>query len=199
MKAEDLMTARVITVHPDRAAKEAARLLAEHTFSTLPVVDDDGRLVGVVTEADLLRHRVLPDPGTYVHGLAPLPPAATVGEVMSTGVVKAGPGTHVVELSKVMLDRHVHTVPVVDGDRLVGVVSRRDLLRAIARDDDLIAKDVRRHLALVGHTPWHVAVTDGVVTLTGDGADETERHVATVVAGAVAGATRVEVRTGATT
>lgn len=195
MKAEDLMTERVITVHPDRAAKEAARLLAEHTFSTLPVVDDDGRLVGVVTEADLLRHRILPDPGTYVHGLAQQPTAATVGEVMSIRVVKTGPGTHVAELSKAMLDRHVHTVPVVDGDRLVGVVSRRDLLRSIARDDELIAKDVRHHLSLLGDTPWEITVVDGVVTLLGDGANEAEQHAATVVAGAIAGVVRVEMPT----
>lgn len=201
MRAQDLMTERVITVHPNRSAKQAARLLAEYGFSTLPVVDDDGRLVGVVTEADLLSHRIMPEPGTYVHGLPqrPTTPAPAVGDVMSTGVVKAQPGTPVTELSRAMLDRHVHTVPVVDGDRLVGVVSRRDLLRTIAVADDLVAHEVRHHLSLLSDTAWQVSVVDGAVTLSGDAADEAERHAATVVAGAVAGVAGVEMRAGVKT
>jgi len=90
-------------------------------------------------------------------------------------------GAHVAALSKAMLDRRVHTVPVVDGGLLVGVVSRRDLLRLIVRDDELVAKDVRHHLSLLGGVAWWVGVVDGVATLSSESADETERHVATVV------------------
>ena len=197
MRAKDLMTRAVVTVRPGTSAKEAARLLTEHGFTTLPVVDDAERLVGVVAEADLLRNRLLPDPRTFVHG-QPSEPAApasrTVAEVMATDVVSATPGTHAALLGRLMLDRHLRTIPVVDGDRLVGVVSRRDLLRTIARDDATIAADVRHHLSVAsGRIGWRVTVADGVVTLDGEGADEVERHVATVVAGAVPGVVGVEV------
>ncbi|QQQ80173.1 CBS domain-containing protein [Saccharothrix sp. 6-C] len=203
MKAQDLMTRAVVTAQPGTAAKDAARLLVEHGFTTLPVVDGGDRLVGVVAEADLLRNRVLPDPRTFVHGQPPeplAPASTTVAEVMTTDVVAVDPRMHVAELSKLMLDKHLRTVPVVRDGVLVGVVSRRDLLRMIAREDDVIATDVRRQLAVAaGRIPWRISVTRGVVTLAGEGADDVERHVATVVAGAVAGVVGVEMADHAST
>ncbi|TQM78929.1 CBS domain protein [Saccharothrix saharensis] len=197
MKAQDLMTRAVVTAQPGMAAKDAARLLVEHGFTTLPVVDGRDRLVGVVAEADLLRNRILPDPRTFVHGQPPeplAPASTTVAEVMVTDVVAVDPRMHVAELSKLMLDKHLRTVPIVRDGVLVGVVSRRDLLRMIARNDDVIATDVRRQLSVAaGRIPWRISVTRGVVTLAGEGADDVERHVATVVAGAVAGVVGVEV------
>ncbi|MER5267158.1 CBS domain-containing protein [Actinosynnema sp. NPDC002837] len=197
MKAQDLMTHAVVTVRPGMAAKDAARLLVEHGFTTLPVVEGGDRLVGVVAEADLLRNRVLPDPRTFVHGQPPeplAPASTTVAEVMTTDVVAVDPRTHVSELSRLMLDKHLRVVPVVRNGVLVGVVSRRDLLRMIARDDDVIATDVRHQLAVAaGRVPWRISVTHGVVTLAGEGANDGERHVATVVAGAVPGVVGVEV------
>ncbi|MEV8438736.1 CBS domain-containing protein [Actinosynnema sp. NPDC051121] len=196
MRAEDLMTRDVVTARPGTAAKDAARLLVEHGFTTLPVVEGADRLVGVVAEADLLRNRVLPDPRTFVHGQPPeplAPASTTVAEVMVTDVVAVDPRMHVAKLTKLMLDKHLRTLPVVRDGVLVGVVSRRDLLSMIARDDDVIATDVRRRLSVATRrVPWRVSVTHGMVTLAGEGADDVERHIATVVAGAVPGVVGVE-------
>jgi CBS domain-containing protein len=197
MKARDLMTSPVVSVGPDAPVKEAARLLVSHGFAVLPVIDADDRLLGVVAEADLLRNRLLPDPRDLIHHRAPeatrlVPP--TVAGVMTTEVVTAVPDTHAAELGRLMVDRHLRAVPVVDGDRLVGIVSRVDVLRTIARDDDVIARDVRGHLSAAGRRHWDVAVADGVVTLTSEGADETDRHIATVVAGCAPGVVDVHIR-----
>lgn len=197
MRARDLMTHPVVTVGPDAPVKEAARLLVRHGFAALPVVDADDRLLGVVTEADLLRNRLLPDPRDLIHNRPPepTPPAApTVAGVMTTEVVTAVPDTHAAELGRLMVDQHRRSLPVVVGDRLVGIVSRVDVLRTIARDDETIARDVRGHLSTAGRRHWEVAVTDGVVTLASEGADETDRHIATVVAGCAAGVVDVHIR-----
>ncbi|GAA5134650.1 CBS domain-containing protein [Pseudonocardia adelaidensis] len=191
------MTSPVVTVSPDAPVKEAARLLVTRGFAVLPVVDADDRLLGVVTEADLLRNRLLPDPRELIHNQPPepIPPAPSeVAGVMTTEVVTATPDRHVAELGRLMVDRHLRAVPVVDGDRLVGIVSRVDVLRTIARDDDAISRDVAGHLSAAGRRRWDVAVADGVVTLSSEGADETDRHIATVVAGCAPGVVDVRIR-----
>jgi CBS domain-containing protein len=197
MRAQDLMTSPVVTVGPDASVKEAARLLVDHGFAVLPVVDADDRLLGVVTEADLLRNRLLPDPRDLIHDRPPEPngPAPpTVAGVMTAEVVTAVPDTHTAELGRLMVDRHLRAVPVVDRDRLVGIVSRVDVLRTIARDDDAIARDVRGHLSVAGLRRWQVAVADGVVTLASEGADDADRHIAVVVAGNTPGVVDVRIR-----
>lgn len=196
MRARDLMTSPVVSVGPDAPVKEAARLLVSHGFAVLPVVDANDRLLGVVSEADLLRNRLLPDPRDLIHGRPsepPRPAPPTVGGVMTTDVLTAVPDTHTAELGRLMVDRHLRAVPVVDRDRLVGIVSRVDVLRTIARDDDTIAHDVRRHLSAAGRRRWQVAVTDGVVTLASEGADDTDRHIAAVVAGCAPGVVDVRI------
>jgi CBS domain-containing protein len=196
MRARELMTTSVVGVGPNATVKEAAQLLATHGFTTLPVVDADDRLLGVVTEADLLRNRLQPDPRNLIHDRPPQPirPAPpTVTGVMTTEVVTAARDTHAAELGRMMVERHLRAVPVVDGDRLVGIVSRVDVLRTIARDDDAIARDVRGHLSTAGRRHWEVAVTDGVVTLMSEGADETDQHIATVVAGCTPGVVDVRI------
>jgi CBS domain-containing protein len=191
------MTSPVLAVGRETLVKDAARLLVTHGFAVLPVVDADDRLLGVITEADLLRNRLLPDPRELIHDRPPEPnpPApAEVAGVMTTEVVTATPDTHATELGRLMVDRHLRAVPVVDGDRLVGIVSRVDVLRTIARDDDAIARDVAGHLSAAGRRRWDVAVTDGVVTLSSEGADETDRHIATVVARCAPGVVDVRIR-----
>jgi CBS domain-containing protein len=199
MRARELMTSPVVTVGPDTPAKQAALLLVDHGFAVLPVVDVDDRVLGVVSEADLLRNRVLPDPRDLIHDRPPRPAepaAATVDGVMATDVVTATPDCHAAELSGLMVDRHLRALPVVDGDRLVGIVSRVDVLRTLVRDDDVIARYVRGHLSAARRRRWEVSVTDGVVTLTSEGADETERHIAAVIAGAAPGVVDVHITDG---
>lgn len=193
MRAKDVMTRPVIQVMPDTFVKQAAMLLTGHGFTTLPVVDEADHLVGVVTEADVLRGRIAPGPRNA--GAAPPPaPPMTVASIMSTEVDTASPETHVATLTRLMVDKRVRAVPIVDDEgRLAGIVTRRDLLRTIARDDEVIARDVRHHLSAAGHQPWQVSVAGGMVTLTSEGADETDRHVATVVAAGLPGVTGVRV------
>jgi CBS-domain-containing membrane protein len=190
------MTSPVVTVRSGTPAKETAQLLVTQGFTALPVVDDDDRLLGIITEADLLRNRFLPDPRLLIHDDAPAPtspPASSVDEMMVADVVAAGPDTHVAAVSTLMVDRHLRSIPIVDDGRVVGIVTRRDLLRTIARDDDTIARDVRHQLDTAGRRRWEIDVVDGVVTLQSAGADGTESHIATIIAGAQPGVVDVHV------
>jgi CBS domain-containing protein len=197
MRAKDLMTSRVVTVHPETPAKEAARLLAAHGYTALPVVDADDTVVGIISEADLIRGRVLPDPRAPIDDDPPPRPqsaAPLVSGVMTTDPVVAEPTSDAVAITKVMLDRHLRALPVVDGGRLVGIVTRHDVLRTIARNDQDIARDVRHRLAVASRWSWDVEVADGVVTLAAEDADPAERHVADVVAAALPGVREVRHR-----
>lgn len=192
MRARDIMTTPVTTVRVDTPIKEAAGVLAQNGFTALPVVDDD-RLIGIVTEADLVRDRVPRDPRALCHPVDQLVTTTTtrVGEVMTTAVVAMGPGTDVAVLARALLDAGHRSMPIVDGSRVVGIVTRRDIVRVIARDDHTIAEDVRRRLAIYGgDRRWRVEVHDGVVDIGDQFDDETDRHVATVLAEAVPGVVR---------
>jgi CBS domain-containing protein len=197
MRARDIMTTPVIAVRPETPIKEAAATLAEHGFTALPVIDADDRLIGIVTEADLVRDRVPRDPRALCHPGEAMPTVATttVGEVMTTPAVAMGPGSDVAVLARALLDAGHRSMPIVDSARLVGIVTRRDIVRVIARDDDTIAQDVRHRLEVYGgERRWRVEVHDGMVAI-GDEFDshedaETDRHVATVLAEAVPGVVR---------
>jgi CBS domain-containing protein len=196
MRAKDVMSTAVATVRPDTPAKEAARLLTTHGYTALPVVDEDDVLVGIVTEADLIRDRILPDPRALIDDEPRRPverAGAVVGAVMTTKVITVEMTTDAVAVTRVMLDRHLRSLPVVDGNHLEGIVTRRDLLRTIARDDQDIARDVRHRLSIACRRAWEVEVADGVVSLATDGDDVEDRHIATVIAAALPGVVEVRV------
>jgi CBS domain-containing protein len=200
MRAKDLMTYPVITVRPETPAKEAARLLASHGFTALPVVDVDDVVVGIVSEADLIRGRILPDPRSLIDdnpAAPPEPAAPTVAGVMTADPVVVALTVDAVAVAKLMLDRHLRTLPVVDEGRLTGIVTRRDLLRTIARDDRDIARDVRHRLATAFRRPWDVEVDDGVVSLASDNAHPEDWHIAEVIAAALPGVREVRLAEGA--
>ena len=198
MRAEDLMSSPVVTVQPDTPAKAAIASLASHGFTALPVVDEDGRLIGMVTEADLMRDRVVPDARARIwrhredtpHAPAP----GAVGEVMTTPAVGVTRHCDAADLARMMLTDKVRSIPIVDGSTVVGIVTRRDLLRALARDDVAIATDVRHRLATYGESyRWTVSVRDGAVTILDEFDNDTDRHIATVLAQTVPGVQAVEV------
>jgi CBS domain-containing protein len=191
MRARDVMTKSVITVKPDTMVKYAAGLLASHGFTALPVVNDDDRMIGIVTEADLIRDRFPADTRNRRHTENETPriqPGMRVGDVMTSPAIAMGATTDVADLIRAMWDSKVRSMPIVDGSRVVGIVTRRDLVRTLGRADGVIEKDVRNALAhYCGVDRWTVDVRDGVVSL-GDGyEDEAERHVAVVLAEAVPG------------
>ncbi|MFI5615117.1 HPP family protein [Amycolatopsis sp. NPDC051903] len=189
MRARDLMSAPVVTVHPWAPAKEVAEVLAEHGFTALPVVDDDERLVGIVTEADLIRGRFAADTRTAPGRPGPRPPVDTsVEQVMTAPVTAMAPGTDVADLCQALVDAKIRAMPIVDGSRVVGIVTRGDVVRVLARSDAAIAADVRHRLEIYGGTGrWKVEVHDGLVRIVDRYDDESDRHVATLLALAVPG------------
>ncbi|ATY11837.1 CBS domain-containing protein [Amycolatopsis sp. AA4] len=187
MRARDLMTSPAETVRPWTSADEAAGILAERGFPALPVVDDDGRLVGIVTEADLGRGRT-PAPD----GRRPYHPGAletTVGAVMTSPAAAMPPGADLADVCRELVDAKSQAMPiVVEGSRVVGIVTRGDVVRVLARADTAIAADVRHRLEVYGGTGrWKVEVHEGVVRITDRYDEEADRDVATLLALAVPG------------
>jgi CBS domain-containing protein len=199
MRTRDVMTTDVVVVSPDTGAREAARLLAERGFTALPVVDAAGTFVGVVSEVELLRDRLPQDPRRLVHGEPPVPrhaPGDVVAQVMTKPTVTVTPNTDLAEVADLMLEHGVRSVPVVHEGRLAGIVTRRDMLRSISRDDWVIEAEVRHRLAVLGSAHrWQVEVNRGRVSIVDKMNDATDRHVADVLARAVAGVTDVRITT----
>ncbi|RSM38140.1 CBS domain-containing protein [Amycolatopsis balhimycina DSM 5908] len=193
MRARDLMTAPVITVHPWTSAKEAAELLAAHGFTALPVVDDDDRLIGIVTEADLIRGRIPVDPRHAHEHHEAAPAGKTVGDLMTSPVTAMSTGTDVVDLCQALVDARIRAMPIVDGSAVVGIVTRGDIVRVLAREDVEIARDVKHRLEIYGGSGrWQVDVHDGLVHITDQFDDDTDRHVAQLLALAVPGVVAAE-------
>lgn len=138
MRAADVMTSPVITVPELTPVPAAAALLASHGFTSAPVVDSRRRMVGIVTESDLMRGRITPEGAA---GTGPV--AATVGGVMTRDPLCMGPDDDLAEVVWLMQDGSVRSVPIVRDDELVGIVTRRDVLRVIARGE-VTSSDVRR-------------------------------------------------------
>ncbi len=174
----DVMTTSVVTVDRITPYKEIAHLLAAHRISGLPVLKMGRQVVGVVTEADLLSEEVktsrrLHDQprGPWRPRRRPEHPALTAGDLMSAPAITVGPDATLPTAARLMDDHHVRRLPVVNDDgKLLGIVSRRDLLSVFLRPDEDIAADVRRVLDdLLGADPAETEVTvrNGVVILTG--------------------------------
>jgi signal-transduction protein with cAMP-binding, CBS, and nucleotidyltransferase domain len=133
-------------------------------------VVDEGELVGIVSETDLITLESLPDPRAHaLRGPAPVAGVPhLVGEVMTREVLALPPDADAAEAARLMLDRGVKSVPVVLGRRVVGIVTRRDLLGVLARSDQAIRAEVARLLdEELGGGQRRVEVTDGVVILVG--------------------------------
>jgi CBS domain-containing protein len=199
MRLEDLMSSPPVTVTPETHVKAVAALLVERGFNAVPVVDEDGSLLGIVSEADLVRLGAHPDPRAHLRPPAPRdrPVPRTAGDVMTTRVVTLPGDADPAVAARMMLERGIKTVPVVDAGRVAGVVTRRDLLRALARTDREVADDVANALAAAGlaeDVRAHVA--DGIVTLTVLRSEpgNLNRRLAIAVANAVPGV--VDVRVG---
>jgi CBS-domain-containing membrane protein len=176
-KVSDVMTTSVVTVDRITPYKEIARLLAAHRVSGLPVVKMGRAVAGVVTEADLLNaqaaiaRRLRSGAGRTWWPRGRQHPALTAGELMTSPAITVSLDATVPAASRLMNTHHVRMLPVVDAhDRIVGIVSRRDLLSVFLRPDGDIAQDIRKLLdEILSTAPGDADVTvrDGVVTLTG--------------------------------
>jgi CBS domain-containing protein len=199
MRAPDFMTSPAVTLSARTTIRDAGVLLLDHGYNAVPVVDDQEQLIGIVSEADLLRGRVGADPRAHLRPLAidASTPPATVGEVMTEQVCALPATADQGDFAAAMIRNKVKTIPVVVGGRVVGMVSASDLLRTYIRTDDQIARDVTDRLRRYagGASPWSVTVSDGVVTLTGRAA-EPHGRLAVVLAETVPGVTRVHTTSG---
>ena len=194
MRAREIMTRQVVTVRTDTPAQKAAALLSEHGVTSLPVLDDDDRVVGIVSEIDLIRDRMPHDPRSHLRPATheQRDPARLVGQVMTDTVVCMPETADTGDLASTMLENNVRAVPIVDGGRLLGIVSRRDLLRTLLRDDDAIRAEVTQRLDdYAGEANrWTVAVDEGIVTIAGH-FDDTQEEIIAVLARTVPGVVRV--------
>ncbi|MEU0985506.1 CBS domain-containing protein [Streptomyces sp. NPDC005953] len=159
-RVTDLMTPAAVSVQRGTGFKEIARLLDEYGITAVPVVDEDERPVGVVSEADLLRRQTSQTTGN------------TAESLMSSPAVVAQPHWSAIRAARVMEQHRIKRLPVVDGDgRLTGVISRSDLLQLFLRRDrsiqEEILEDVLTQTLGLSPSALTVDVTDGVVTLSG--------------------------------
>jgi CBS domain-containing protein len=174
MKAKDAMTSPAITAHQDATVREAGDLLARHQISALPVLDDERRLVGIVSQMDLIRFdssRRADEAGST--GREPEP--RRIAEIMTHEVITVSEDTDLHTVAKRLSDSHVRQVPVVAGSEVTGIVSRRDLITWMARSDAALTLDVvavldeeARHLAHL-----EVAVHKGVAHIVGEARHDT--------------------------
>ncbi|WP_346660062.1 CBS domain-containing protein [Streptomyces sp. WMMB303] len=176
----DVMTHTVVAVGSTAGFKQIVRTLREWRVGAVPVLEGDGRVIGVVSEGDLLpapdAARARPPPGADagVHGAANRQ-RGSAADLMTSPAVTVRSGTRVGEAARTMAGRKLKSLPVIDGDgRLIGIVSRADVLSVYLRSDEQIAQAVREEIlaplsGAVGEL--RAEVHDGVVTLSGQASD----------------------------
>ena len=188
MRVIDLMTTEVFTIGPDETIKDAARIMVNERVSGLPVVDDAGRLLGILTEADFLERELdkespsggllgaIFDPSSR-HG-----DAVTVREAMSTNVVTVASDATLAEAARLLAANSIKRLPIVDADGVVlGVLSRADIVAAFARPDEIIEdeirEDVARRVLFVDPDSLSISVVDGIVALGGELPTKTDARI----------------------
>ena len=216
MNAQDVMVSPVVTVGEHATVQEVAKLLIDQRISAVPVVDAAGKLVGIVTESDLMRRAEIGTERHYSWWLSLLADArtlatdyikshaASVKDVMTRGVKTVTPDTPLHEIAELFEKNHIKRVPIVSksGD-LIGIVSRANIIQAIASarprlDISLPDAAIRsRLLDELKKQPWtrahklNVTVTGGVVELWGFVENEQERDAIKVAAEAIPGVTAI--------
>jgi CBS domain-containing protein len=191
MRVKDVMTTDVVTAAPDTELREVAALLVRHRISGVPVVKG-GRVLGVVSERDIL-FKERPSDGLHRGVLAWLMDegdsmvkidARVAGTAMTSPAVTIGPNRAVADAAALMLDEGVSRLPVVEGGRLVGIVTRHDLVRAFARSDEEIWQEIESDPLIRSYWPRpsaiDVYVSGGEVTLSGK--VDSKDHVALIEA-----------------
>src|SRR5579871_6859001 len=178
---KDVMTTRVVSVTKDASFRAMAAALREHRVSAFPVLDDDGKVIGVVSEADMLTKEALGSepqgmPGMIIgllrHSEHAKARGITAGDLMSSPAVTVTPEDTLEHAAKLMYTRKVKRLPVVDsGAHLVGIISRADVLSVFDRPDEEIRTEIRdqviRDEFSIDPASFGVIVKDGVVTLAG--------------------------------
>ncbi|SDM35388.1 CBS domain-containing protein [Allokutzneria albata] len=180
MRVLEIMTSPAVCVAPGVTLLCAAKVLSRKGIAAAPVVGDAGSIVGIVSEGDIVRGRLVPGPRR----------PHTVAEVMTGNVLTTRADADVDDLATAMLGKGLRSVPVVsDRGEVLGMVSRRDVMRALARDGNRIASQVR--YLLDGYwgpeRPWDIEVDGAVVTVAGEFRDESEREMVRRLADVIPG------------
>jgi CBS domain-containing protein len=216
MQAKDIMTAKVITVTEDASVSDVARLLVDNGISALPVVDATGKLLGIVSEGDLM-HRAEAGTGLRRSWWLSLFTDASVSaaqfvkehsrrvsDIMTRNVITTSPETPIADIANLLESNRIKRVPVVADGKVIGIVSRANLVRAIAGSPQpaqgLRGKDVEiRHniMARLKSEPWspawlNVRVEDGIVELWGATTSQAQKRAARVAAEITPGVVRVD-------
>jgi CBS domain-containing protein len=213
MKAKEIMSTNLVTVSPDNSIRHAAEILLHNEVSGAPVLDGEQNLVGMFTEGDLLRRCELCLPQDAASDLATdglsaamalaKAQAWNVAEVMTRNVLTVAGDTSIGDIAALMLKHKIKRLPVVEGSKVVGIVSRRDLLKVITAmplpppvvGDDRIRTSVLARLrdsdVLNGELP-DVVVHNGMVRLTGACSSDAVRQTIRMIADAVPGARGVD-------
>ena len=146
LKAKDIMTREIITVSPETEIANAAKILLEERINGLPVIDAFGRLVGILCQSDLVaQQKNIPIPSvfTMLESYVPLTlikridkevekiAALKVEQAMTSNPVTVSPETDIADVAKLMVDKKYHTLPVVEGDKVVGIVGKEDVLKTL--------------------------------------------------------------------
>ena len=146
LKVKDIMTTEIVTVSPETEIVNAAKILLEKKINGLPVTDSSGRLLGVLTQSDLVaQQKDIPIPSvfTLMESYVPLTlikridnevekiAALTVEQAMTPDPVTVSPETDIAEVAKLMVDNKYHTLPVMEGDKVVGIVGKEDVLKIL--------------------------------------------------------------------
>jgi CBS domain-containing protein len=206
VKVKDVMTHLVVMLYPKDTIHDAALRLARNRISGAPVVED-GRVVGIVSESDLIHAAAPPAKarhgGTVAEVLAALTSprrgvhlnGTTVLDIISSAVIDISPEASVWRAAELMEDKGVKRLPVVDEDGyLVGIISRADLVKAMAKSDDVIRADVAEAIGILGEDCFKnltIAVEDGVATLSGTADRRSTRDLAVKLTGRTPGVIEV--------
>jgi CBS domain-containing protein len=195
MLVRDVMTVDPMTTTPGSGVKSALKRLSHLRVTSLPVVDDRQQLCGIVSEADLIRGMAIADPRARERPITmhPVIAARTVEDVYTRAPTTVRPEDDVITAVDLMGAKGFKSLPVVDDDhRLVGMVSRSDVVLALARDDGLIAEDISRVFGELGRTDWRVEVAEGFVEIAGPAA--ADHSLAHTIARTVPGVVGVRIR-----
>ena len=179
----DVMTRSVISVDPETPLKDVAQLLVDRRISGVPVVDREGQVLGIVSEADLLlkeqgadaivprRFAWLVGDDAETRARREKVAATTAGEAMTHPAVTVGPELAIAAAAERMTARRVNRLPVVENGRLIGIVTRADLVRAFVRSDSELTKTIReevlRRILWLDPDVFRLTVRDGIVSISG--------------------------------
>jgi CBS domain-containing protein len=192
MLVHEIMTSPAYRVHESASFEAALQVMATARVTSLPVVDPDEHVVGIISESDLLKESLEPDPRAHMRLVPPpsRPLLATVGQLMTAHPFTVREDHDVADLARTFATTGWKSAPVVRGDVLLGVVSRSDVIRALARPDKEIQEEISGAFAEIGLEGWHADVTYGVVRITGTASDR-ELAAATSIVQSVKGVRRV--------